>query len=163
VSELKLRRYRESDQATVLELHVVGLKQVGSYGGDGPWDDDVRNIIEHYHQNEGEFLVGEYEGRVVAMGAFRKTGPREAEIKRMRTHPNLQGRGFGQQIYDALEVKAREMGYRRLHLETGVSHYPAQKLYTRNGFVETHRGTVHLSLNSIFYEKILDCTPEEEN
>jgi GNAT superfamily N-acetyltransferase len=155
VSELKLCRYRESDQADVFELHVLGLKQMDAYGGDGPWDDDLRHIIEHYYHNEGEFLVGKYEGRLVAMGAFRKTGDKEAEIKRMRTHPDFQGRGFGQQIYEALEAKAREMGYTRLHLETGIKQIPAQRFYTRNGYIKTHQGTVHLGIASFFYEKYL--------
>jgi ribosomal protein S18 acetylase RimI-like enzyme len=153
--ELKLRRYRESDRDAVLELHLLGLKQMGAHPQPGPWDDDIRNIVEHYYQNGGEFLVGEYEGRPATMGAFRKTGPQEAEIKRMRTHPDFQRRGFGQQIYDSLEQKAREQGYTRLHLETGADNTPAQLFYIRNGFVETHRGKVHLDQDSIFYEKFL--------
>lgn len=155
MGELKIRRYQESDYEAVLDMHVNGLIQVGSYAGSGPWDDDMRHIIEHYLQNEGEFLVGEYEGRVVAMGAFRKTGEKEAEIKRMRTHIDFQGRGFGQQIYDALEARAREMGYTRLHLDTGLYLYPAQQLYLKNGFVEVRRGDVHMGLPAIFYEKKL--------
>lgn len=133
----------------------MGLKQMGAYGGDGPWDDDLRQIVSHYYQNEGEFLVGEYQGRVVTMGAFRKTGEKEAEIKRMRTHPDFQGQGFGQQIYDALEAKARELGYRRLHLETALVMIPAQKFYIKNGFIETHRDWVHMAIQSVFYEKKL--------
>ncbi len=163
MSDLNLRRYRESDQAAVFELHVLGLKQMNSYVGDGPWDDDIRQIVEHYYQNEGEFLIGEVEGRLAAMGAFRKTGPKEAEIKRMRTHPDFQGRGFGQEIYAALEAKAREMGYTRLHLETGTKQFPAQRLYTRNGFVEMYEGTVQMGFPSIFYEKYLVPPVESQN
>ncbi len=162
MSELKFRRYQESDQAAVTELHVLGMKQMGSYVGDGPWDDDLRHIVAHYYQNEGEFLLGEYEGRVVTMGAFRKTGPQEAEIKRMRTHPDYQGQGFGQQIYAALEQKAAEMGYTRLHLETGEMNVTAHRLYLKNGFVETHRGFVHQGLPSIFYEKYLAVQGEKQ-
>lgn len=155
MSALQIRRYRESDQPAVWELHELGLKNTDAYAGDGPWDDDMRHIPEQYLQNEGEFLVGEYEGQLVAMGAFRKTGEKEAEIKRMRTHPDFQGKGFGQQIYEALEAKAREMGYTRLHLDTGINFFPAQKLYTRNGFVEIRRGTVHMGVAAVFYEKFL--------
>jgi GNAT superfamily N-acetyltransferase len=163
VSELKLRRYHESDQAAVLELHLLGLIQMGSKVVAGPWDEDIRHIIEHYYHNQGEFLLGEYEGKLAAMGAFRKTGPQEAEIKRMRTHPDWQGRGFGQTIYTALEQRAREMGYTRLHLETGTQMITAQKFYTKNGFTETHRALVHLGQPAIFYEKYLIDTPKKEN
>ncbi len=163
MGEIKLRRYRESDRASVMELHLLGLKQMGAHPGPGPWDDDIRNIPEHYYGNDGEFLVAEYEGRPAAMGAFRKTGPHEAEIKRMRTHPEYQRQGFGQKIYEALEQKARELGYTRLHLETGENNIRAQLFYIRNGFVETHRGKVHLDQDSIFYEKFLVNSNKEEN
>ncbi len=159
MSSLEIRRYLDSDKDAVWELHVMGLKQTDAYGGDGPWDDDLHNIASHYFENEGEFLVGEFQGRLAAMGAFRKTGEKEAEIKRMRTHPDFQGQGFGQQIYTALEAKARELGYRRLHLDTGANLSPAQKLYLKNGFIETHRGAVDLEIPIpvIFYEKILSA------
>jgi GNAT superfamily N-acetyltransferase len=155
VSELIIRRYRQEDQSAVWELHVLGLQQMGAYGGDGPWDDDMRHIEEHYYQHEGEFLIGEYEGKVAAMGAFRKTGEHEAEIKRMRTHPDFQGKGFAQRIYELLETKARALGYLRLHLDTGVNLILAQKLYLKNGFVEIKRDYVHMGIHAIFYEKKL--------
>ncbi len=155
MSELKIRRYQESDQEAVWELHVSGLKQMDTYAGDGPWNDDVREITEHYLQNEGDFLVGEYEGRLAAMGAFRKTGDKEAEIKRMRTRLEFQGKGFGQQIYEALEARARELGYTQLHLDTGIELLPAQKLYLKNGFTEIRRGYVHAGIAAVFYEKNL--------
>jgi GNAT superfamily N-acetyltransferase len=40
------------------------------------------------------------------MGAFRRTDPERAEIKRMRVHPDYQGRGFGQIILSELEARA---------------------------------------------------------
>lgn len=155
MSELKIRRYREKDKEAVWELHVLGLINTHSYAGEGPWDSDLRQITGHYLENSGEFLVGEYEGRLAAMGAFRKTGEKEAEIKRMRTHPDFQARGFGQAIYTALEARVRELGYTRLHLDTGVDLLPAQKLYLRNGFVEIRRGPVLRGIPAIFYEKRL--------
>jgi hypothetical protein len=69
----------------------LGLQQVGAYAGDGPWDNDLRDIEHIYLKNRGVFLVGVYEGRVVAMGALRKSSDERAEIKRMRVHPDVQG------------------------------------------------------------------------
>jgi len=37
-------------------------------------------------------------GRIVAMGAFRRTDSHRAEIKRMKVHPDFQQRGFRQII-----------------------------------------------------------------
>jgi ribosomal protein S18 acetylase RimI-like enzyme len=74
------------------------------------------------------------------MGAFKRTGEGVAEVTRMRIHPNHQRKGYGQAVLSALEVRAREMGYQRLHLETTMQQVAAQGLYAANGFVQTGTG-----------------------
>jgi ribosomal protein S18 acetylase RimI-like enzyme len=150
---LHIRRYQARDHDQVWELHNVALWQVGAHAGNGAWDDDLHRVEEVY-LNEGEFLVGEVDGRIVAMGALRRTGEDSAEIKRMRVHPDYQRRGYGQQILSALEERARELGYRRLHLDTAVLQTAAQGLYLRNGYHEVGR-TVLAGFDAILYEKVL--------
>ena len=149
---LEIRRYQFSDHDDIWDLHIVGLQSTGAYLGNGPWDNDLRNIEGVYLHNRGEFLVGTYEGRIVAMGAFRKTSDELAEIKRMRVHPDFQGRGYGQVILHELEARALAMGYTRLHLDTSVVQVAAQKLYLKNGYEETGR-EVHRGLECILFEK----------
>lgn len=150
-----LRRYEPADLEAVEYLHVYAIQQAGAYLGRGPWDDDVYAIEEAYLNNQGEFLIGEWDGIFVAMGAFHRTSPERAEIKRMRTHPDFQGRGFGQLILRELEARARAMGYQILHLDTSVVQVPAQKLYEKNGFREVGRDIYH-DLEVILYEKELN-------
>jgi ribosomal protein S18 acetylase RimI-like enzyme len=160
---LTLRRYTPADQEAIEHLHVFAIQQTGAYLGRGPWDDDIYDIEEVYLKQQGEFLIGECEGRVVAMGALKRTGPRRAEIKRMRVHPDYQGRGYGQLILDALEAHARAFGYQTLHLDTSILQLAAQKLYEKNGYIEVGRkilqqrvdGDSHQELEVIFYEKQL--------
>lgn len=149
-----LRRYTPTDQEAVEYLHVHAIRQAGAYLGRGPWDDDVYTIEEAYLHNQGEFLIGECDGIFVAMGALRCTSPERAEIKRMRVHPDYQGRGFGQIILDELEARARALGYTTLHLDTAVIQIPAQKLYEKNGFREVDRD-IYGGLEVILYEKQL--------
>ena len=106
-----LRRYKPADAEAVAYLHVYAIQQAGAYLGRGPWDDDIYAIEEVYLNNQGEFLIGEWNGIFVGMGALRRTNPERAQIKRMRIHPDYQGRGFGQIIYDELESRARAIGY----------------------------------------------------
>ncbi|WP_069804112.1 GNAT family N-acetyltransferase [Thermogemmatispora onikobensis] len=134
-----LRRYRPADQEAVERLHVTLLKETGAYLGRGSWDDDVYAIEEHYLNNGGEFLIGECDGKIVAMGALKRTDAERAEIKRMRVLPEYQGRGYGQRLLEALEARARTLGYRLLHLDTSVLQTAAQRLYTKNGFREVGR------------------------
>ncbi len=125
---MQIRRYQEADHADVWTLHVLGLQHVGAYAGNGPWDDDLHHIEQVYLNNRGEFLVGVLDDRIIAMGALRKTKGERAEIKRMRAHPDFQGRGFGQLILNALEARAFELGYTTLHLDTSTVQVAAQNL-----------------------------------
>jgi ribosomal protein S18 acetylase RimI-like enzyme len=158
-----LRRYTPADQKAVEHLHVFAIRQTGAYLGRGPWDDDVYAIEELYLKNHGEFLVGEYDGLLVAMGALKRTSPERAEVKRMRVHPDYQGRGYGQLMLDELEARARALGYRTLHLDTSPLQVAAQRLYEKNGFREVGRDTYRQwidkdtsqPLGVILYEKQL--------
>jgi len=155
---LTIRRYSPADQAAVEYLHVFVIQQAEAYLGRGPWDDDVYAIEEHYLNNNGEFLIGEIEGHIVAMGAFRRTSSTRAEIMRMRVHPDYQGQGFGQQILNELETRARVSGYTTLHLHTSTVQLAAQKLYEKHGYHEVGREMYH-QLQIILYEKVLDAIP----
>ncbi len=148
---LRIRRYEAADHPDVLRLHETALREVGAYVEEEGWDEDLLDI-ESAYLGDGEFLVGFYRGRLVAMGAFRRTGPDRAEIKRMRVEPGFQGRGFGQAMLSALEDRAVEQGCTTLHLDTTVRQEAARRLYVRNGYRETGRGRVW-SFDCVFYEK----------
>ncbi len=47
-------------------MHHVGLDQFEANAGPGPWDDDLADIPAHYF-DRGEFIVGSFEGRLVAL------------------------------------------------------------------------------------------------
>ena len=149
-----LRRYRPADMEAVEYLHVHAIQQTGAYLGRGPWDDDVYTIEEAYLNNQGEFLIGEWDGVFVAMGALHRTSAERAEIKRMRVRSDYQGRGLGQLILSELESRARALGYKTLHLDTSVLQVPAQRLYEKNGYREVGRD-VYQGLEVILYEKEL--------
>jgi ribosomal protein S18 acetylase RimI-like enzyme len=151
---LTIRRYQCEDWGKVVELHRLALQQVGAYSDDRSVDADLNHIDEIYIQDHGEFLVGECDGQVVAIGALRRTTCSRAEIKRMRVHPDYQQRGFGQAILNTLEHRARELGYTELHLDTTVQQTAAQRLYEKNRYALVREGTLG-GFNVRFYEKKL--------
>ncbi len=151
---LDIRRFRREDHDAVWALHKLALQDVGADIGDGEWDRDLDDVEGVYLDRGGEFLVGTVEGSVVAMGALVPTSPGRAEVKRMRVHPDFQRRGFGRAILRRLEQRAVEFGYAVLHLATTVGQLAAQKLYEKNGYVETGRTRV-AGFDVILYEKEL--------
>lgn len=149
-----MRQYRPEDHPVVLDLHVVCMKAIGVYIDDPTLETDLDDIAGVYINNRGDFLVGEHGGGIVAMGALRPLSAGRGEIKRMRVHPTMQGRGYGRAVLLALEERARELGYRELELETGVLQAAAIGLYTSHGFVEFKRGKVRY-MDCIWFEKSL--------
>jgi hypothetical protein len=56
----------------VWTLHYLALKAAGAdILGEGPWDDDLRDIPSSYLDGSGDFLVGVINDEIVAMGALR--------------------------------------------------------------------------------------------
>jgi GNAT superfamily N-acetyltransferase len=81
------------------------------------------------------FVVGRFNGEVVACGATRAVAPGVVEVKRMYVRPSARGRGFSRQILDALERQARGSGVARIVLETGDRQPEAISLYRTAGFI----------------------------
>ena len=149
-----VREYQALDAAAVWALHVAALSAVGSLYP-GPWDDDFNHIAEVYFNPGGTFLVGELDGSIVGMGALRSIDPVTAEIKRMRIRPDLQRRGFGSLILQALERHAAQRGFWHLELDTTVQQRSARAFYERHGYhaVEV-RQAAHA--DQVIYKKTLD-------
>ena len=87
-------------------------------------------------EGRGAFLVAYIDDKPVGCGAVRRTEPGVAEIKRMYVAPRARGRGVGKRIVVELEAEARQLGVRRLVLETGPRQPEAIAIYERAGFVE---------------------------
>jgi ribosomal protein S18 acetylase RimI-like enzyme len=165
---LTVRRYRPDDDQRVRELHEEALRAAGGFV-EGAREPDLDDVEGSYFDDDGEFLVGEVDGRVVAMGGFQPTrgyitefvedcSPASAEIKRMRVDPSFQRQGHGQRIYDELERRAIDGGYTDLVLDTSVDQTGARRFYEKNGFELVNRESVAAygeSFEMVFYRKSL--------
>ncbi len=138
-SEFTIRRYQEIDLESIWELHISGLVQTQSYIADPKLDADLNDIKNHYLKNNGEFLVVIYDNKIVGMGALRKIDNNTAELKRMRVKLDYQGQGVGTLILKSLIEKAKNLGYKKLVLDTSSKQESAQNLYKKFGFKEEYR------------------------
>jgi putative acetyltransferase len=112
---------------------------------------------EHLGEGRGVFLIARQDGQAVGCGAIRVIDPETAELKRMYAAAEMRGRGVGRAVLEALESVAREMGLKRLVLETGTLQHAAIKLYVRAGYKEVDCwGEYASSPTSLCYEKHLD-------
>lgn len=122
-----------------------------------PWDDPAAAALRTAQQAElrsrygdddaGHEMTGDdvtamvllhVDGQAAACGAIRDVasehGRGVGEVKRMYVLPQHRGRGHARVVLDELERLARELGWRRLILETGVLQPEAIGLYLRAGY-----------------------------
>jgi ribosomal protein S18 acetylase RimI-like enzyme len=154
VGELHVRRVEAGDARAVRNLHDLALTEAGVHRGRGPWDHDLDAIQTAYLEDGGEFLVGLRDGRLVAMGALRHVTNTVGELERMRVDPAFQRRGYARLILAGLEHRARELGYRKLRLDTTIRQTAAQRLYQRAGYREVGRGQL-AGVEVVYFAKSL--------
>lgn len=103
------------------------------YGGSG--DDTPVQAVE-FDPPEGGFFVAYIEEWPVGCGGWRTYDDDEqvAEIKRMYTRPEARKLGVARALLVALEESARDMGRKRIILQTGSAQPEAMALYERAGY-----------------------------
>lgn len=69
-----------------------------------------------------------------ACGAFKELSEDTVEIKRMFTNPKFRKRGLGSSIVGELENWAKELGYKKVVLETSKDLTNAISVYEKSGF-----------------------------
>jgi GNAT superfamily N-acetyltransferase len=103
----------------------------------------------------GAFVVIWEDGTPIAGGGVKRHTPDCGEIKRMYVTPEARSRGYARRLLGALEDAARELGYRRVRLDTGPRQPHAQALYGSAGYAEIpdYNGNPYASF---WFEKQLD-------
>ncbi len=151
------RPFQEGDREQVRQLHEVALRGTNAFAESGNWDSDLDDVQANYIDNGGNFVVGELDGEIVAMGAYRKLAGSEtiAELKRARVRPDLQSQGIGKHLLALREAEIRERGYTAMQCDTTVNQPAAQHVLESAGFVELRRETEGWPIEVIFYRKEL--------
>lgn len=149
-----------------MELHYAGVAQIDADffaatgipddgSADTDFDDtDIENIPARYLDAGGEFLVGEIDGRIVTMGGLMRETATSGLVKRMRTVPDLQGHGYGAQLLDTLERRAKELGYAELIADPLTTNTDARRFYERAGYRDAGREQVGI-FTVAMYRKLL--------
>jgi len=90
----------------------------------------------------------------VGCGAIKKFDTHTAEVKRMFVSSEKRGTGVAQKILRELEICAKELGYNKCILETGVRQVEAVKFYKKCAYkIIPNYGQYHGMKNSICFEK----------
>lgn len=82
----------------------------------------------------GYLLLARLEGEPVGCGALKRLSTDEGEVKRVWTSPDVRGLGVASKMMDSLEQLARDVGFKRVKLDTNRTLVEAQAMYRKRGY-----------------------------
>jgi putative acetyltransferase len=161
MSELRIRPIGPGDREAVAAIIRAVMPEFGASGpGFAINDPEVSDIPSAYAKPRSAFFVVVDEDRVVGGGGV---APLEGgdgstcELKKMYFLPEARGRGMGAALLTRCLEAARDLGYRRVYLETLGSMTSAQTLYRKFGFEKLCKpegATGHFGCDT-WYAKVL--------
>lgn len=120
-------------------------------GDDHAFYDQFNNIDMIKHA-----IVLYENNKALGCGAIKQFGENAMEVKRMYTSPKNRGRGLASRVLTALETWAKELGYNKCVLETGINQPEAIALYEKCGYRRRDNYGQYAGVESSFcFEKVL--------
>jgi ribosomal protein S18 acetylase RimI-like enzyme len=98
---------------------------------------ELADLPGAYAPPPGRLLIARVGSDVVGCVGLRPLEPGVCEMKRLWVEPGFGGHGIGRALAEQIVAAAREIGYRRMRLDTMPARMPAaQHLYASLGFRE---------------------------
>lgn len=101
------------------------------------FDKELAGLPGDYAPPEGRLMLAECEGELAGCVALHKLEPGVCEMKRLYLRPQFRGKGRGRALAERIIAEARQIGYRRMFLDTVE---PVMKdavaMYRKLGFKE---------------------------
>jgi carbonic anhydrase len=118
------------------------------------FDEEMASLPGVYAPPDGRLFYAENDGRPAGCVGVRPFSEGVCEMKRLYVEPDQRGRGVGRDLALAAIKSAKELGYRRILLDTLPAMRIAVKLYRELGFHDTPayypapvEGTLFLALD----------------
>jgi ribosomal protein S18 acetylase RimI-like enzyme len=123
---MHVRPFRPDDEESVIALW-------GRCGLLRPWNDPHKDIQRKLRMRPDLFLVGELDGRIVAVVMAGYEGHR-GWLSYLGVDPDMQRRGLGRQIVEEAERLLREAGAPKINLQVRTSNVEVIEFYRRLGY-----------------------------
>ena len=125
---MQIRAYAPEDEASVVRLwEVCGLVR--------PWNDPRRDIARKLSEQPELFLVGLWQGELVASAMAGFDGHR-GWVNYLAVSPDHRKRSFGRQLMQEIERRLTERGCPKLNLQIRSSNKDVIAFYRKLGYAE---------------------------
>jgi putative acetyltransferase len=136
-----LRICRAEDDGAIREISTLFLEYAASLSVDLSFQNfemEVAMLPGDYAPPNGRLLLAYSDDLSTAAGciALRRIDDEICEMKRLYVRDRYRGQGVGRSLAEAAIHAAREIGYRRMRLDTLPEMKQAQQLYRALGFRE---------------------------
>jgi putative acetyltransferase len=118
------------------------------------FDQEMASFLNEYSSPAGgALLLAQDEGKIAGCVAIRRISDGVCEMKRLYVRPANRGKGIGRLLAESILERARNLGHKRVRLETLPSMREAISMYKTMGFkpIEPYRenpvqGALYLEL-----------------
>lgn len=132
---MELRGATNEDGEAVRDLVFGVLAEFGLAGDPDGTDRDLYDIVGHYADRGGRFdVLMSADGAIAGCVGLYPLGEGVVELRKMYLRPECRGKGTGRRLLDHAIASARELGFRRVELETNSRLVEAIRMYERYGF-----------------------------
>jgi len=129
-----IRRASNADRKAVKDLVFSTLRSYGLQPDPSTTDSDLEDLEKHYFQARGWFAVLESEERIVGSYRLFCVDSLTCELRKMYLSPQCRGSGYGKRLLEDALLKALDLGYHAVTLETASVLKEAISLYIKYGF-----------------------------
>ncbi len=133
----RLRPANNKDCEKVTELVFCVLKEYNLKPDPAVTDVDIKDIEHSYFEQGGTFHVfEEKDGSIIGAYGLYPLDRQTCELRKMYLHSSYRGKGLGKLLLEDALSKARQIGFKKMTLETASVLKEAISLYKSYGFVE---------------------------
>lgn len=135
LSHLTIRPASNSNLEAIVKLVFGVLREFGLEPDPGATDADLQDIEGNYLQRGGLFeIIEDPDGNLVGSVGIFPIDENTCELRKMYFVPEIRGLGLGAYVLQRAVNQARELGFRRMVLETSTKLTAANRLYIASGF-----------------------------
>lgn len=135
--------FRAADNSDTTAIKGIAYACLREFGLEPDHRDvDVLDVEQVFWEPGGMFevLVTEDEVMIGTVGLLVLDGrPGVCELRKMYLPAEWRGKGLGRMLLDRALLRARELGFARMELETSTAMVQAIAMYRRYGFVDIER------------------------